>query len=382
MTNQSDYLREELYDRMKRDDSLFDFLQQGSLDGMWYWDVEQPENEWMSPEFKALFGYQDHEVPNTSAWWQQHIDQGQLPEVMTRFQKHLDDGSEPYDQIVRYSHRDGSDVWVRCRGIAIRDEQLRPIRMLGCHTDVTELMHTQLELARTIEELGQVNAELERFASAASHDLQEPLRKISMLGSRLERGLSQVEGLDPTLMGYLQGMQSTAVRMSSMLRDVLNYAKLSRHELPRERVALSQIAADVVLDLAARIEQTGAHFKVEPQLPEAVCHPTYIYQLLLNLSSNALKFASPGEPPRVYIRGQQVPGGVQIEVKDEGIGFDAARFGAKIFEPFERLYVKSKYPGSGLGLATCRRIVELHGGTITAISAPGEGATFRAFLPS
>jgi PAS domain S-box-containing protein len=125
------YLKRELYELVQKDSHIFEFLEAGSLDGIWYWDLENPTEEWLSPRFKELFGYEDHEVPSTSTWWQQHIFPEDLQFTVDNFNKHCTDPNHPYDQTVRYRHKDGSTVWVRCRGIAIRDETGKAIRMLG-----------------------------------------------------------------------------------------------------------------------------------------------------------------------------------------------------------------------------------------------------------
>lgn len=132
------YLRKELYERVRAGDDVFEWLKEGSLDGVWFWDLENPENEWMSPRLKEVFGYEDHEVPNTSAWWQENIFPDDLPGILDMFDRHVKYG-EPYDQVVRYRHKDGSTVWVRCRGLVLKDQSGRPVRMLGAHTDVTAL---------------------------------------------------------------------------------------------------------------------------------------------------------------------------------------------------------------------------------------------------
>lgn len=142
------YLKKELYSRIAREPALFEWLQSGSLDGIWYLDLENPEEEWYSDEFKRLFGYEPHEVPNKSSWWMENIHQEALDEAMEAWQKHVSDPSFPYDQIVRYWHKDGSLVWVRCRGLAIRDENGTAIRFLGAHTDVTDLASSRLRYDR------------------------------------------------------------------------------------------------------------------------------------------------------------------------------------------------------------------------------------------
>ncbi len=140
------YLEEELYRRFRDDPALFDFLQAGSLDGVWYWDVENPEHEWYSPRFAELFGYEPHEIPPTSAWWQDNIAPEDLPAALAAFEEHAADANRPYDQVVRYRHKKGHLVWVRCRGLIIRDDQGRPLRMLGAHTDVSELKNIEAQL--------------------------------------------------------------------------------------------------------------------------------------------------------------------------------------------------------------------------------------------
>jgi len=145
---QDHYLKTELYQLIQQDPSIFEFLQSGSLDGIWYWDLEHTEHEWLSPRFKKIFGFEDHEVPNTSAWWQERIFAEDLPIALGNFAQHCEDPNHPYDHVVRYRHRDGSTVWVRCRGMAIRDDG-RPVRLLGAHTDVTafKLAEEQLRAA-------------------------------------------------------------------------------------------------------------------------------------------------------------------------------------------------------------------------------------------
>ena len=138
MTDEQDhYLRQELYERVRTDPSIFEFLQRGSLDGIWYWDLENPDNEWMSPRFWETMGYDPAEREHLASEWQDLIDPDDLNTALENFTKHCEDPNHPYDQVVRYRHQDGSTVWVRCRGVAIRDESGKPVRMLGAHTDLT-----------------------------------------------------------------------------------------------------------------------------------------------------------------------------------------------------------------------------------------------------
>lgn len=138
MASSKHYLKKELYELVQRDSSIFEFLQSGSLDGIWYWDLERSENEWMSPQFWTTLGYDPKKKKHLASEWQDLINPDDLQTALTNFEKHCIDPNHPYDQVVRYRHKDGSIVWVRCRGIAIRDKTGKPVRMLGAHTDITQ----------------------------------------------------------------------------------------------------------------------------------------------------------------------------------------------------------------------------------------------------
>lgn len=161
MGEQEHYLKKELYELVKKDDTIFEFLQSGSLDGIWYWDLEKQENEWMSPEFWKNFGYDPAEKKHLASEWQDMIHPEDLKRAIENFKSHCEDSDHPYDQFVRYTKKDGSTAWVRCRGIAIRDENGTPIRMLGAHVDVTALKNTEARLQKANEELVMMNKFLE-----------------------------------------------------------------------------------------------------------------------------------------------------------------------------------------------------------------------------
>ena len=144
--SETHYLKDELYNLVSRDPSIFEFLQHGSLDGLWYWDLENPEHEWMNEAFWELLGYDPKEKKHLAQEWQHIINPDDLQVALENFHKHCTDPNHPYDQVVRYRHKTGKTVWVRCRGIAIRDKHGKPIRMLGAHNDLTELK----ELEKTL----------------------------------------------------------------------------------------------------------------------------------------------------------------------------------------------------------------------------------------
>ncbi|ADO78172.1 sensor domain-containing diguanylate cyclase [Halanaerobium praevalens] len=153
---QNNYLQNELYNLVQNDNSIFEFIQSGSLDGIWYWDLENPEQEWMSPKFWQTLGYDPEQKKHLASEWQDIIFKEDLKLASENFEKHCADPNHPYDQIVRYRHKNGSTVWIRCRGLAIRDQNGQAIRMLGAHTDITDLKLAEKEVSRLKEEYQKV----------------------------------------------------------------------------------------------------------------------------------------------------------------------------------------------------------------------------------
>lgn len=153
---QENYLKQELYTLLNTDGRIFEFIQSGSLDGIWYWDLEHPENEWMSPKFWTTIGYDPDEKRHLASEWQDIIFQDDLKLAIENFHKHCQDPNHPYDQIVRYRHKHGSTVWIRCRGMAIRDADGKPIRMLGAHVDISELKEAEREISRLTDQYEKV----------------------------------------------------------------------------------------------------------------------------------------------------------------------------------------------------------------------------------
>lgn len=240
---------------------------------------------------------------------------------------------------------------------------------------------------RQRQELTRSNEELQQFASIASHDLQEPLRKIQAFGNRLKEKYSEElteQGLD-----YLERMQNAAQRMQALIQDLLILSRITTRAQPFMVVNLAQITQEVLSDLEVRIQQTEGRVEVG-ELPTINADPLQMRQLLQNLIGNALKFHRDEEPPIVKIDAQlfgQQPIAeassatiCQITVEDKGIGFDE-KYLDRIFNVFQRLHGRSQYQGTGMGLAICRKIVERHGGSITAESKPGRGAKFIVTLP-
>jgi signal transduction histidine kinase len=241
------------------------------------------------------------------------------------------------------------------------------------------------------QQLKQSNENLERFAYVASHDLQEPLRKIQAFGDMLYR--KQAEALDEASVGYIRRMQAAASRMTDLIGDLLTYSRVSSKPLEFEPVELAAVLRAVRSDLDLVIREKAAQLIIDP-LPILTGDATQLRQLVQNLLSNALKFSRPAVPPRVEIRYRTVPASVvpfggeaapdtdfhELSFVDNGIGFEP-QYADRIFEAFQRLHGRSEYPGTGIGLAIVRKVVENHHGLITVDSTPGQGSTFRVYLP-
>jgi PAS domain S-box-containing protein len=244
--------------------------------------------------------------------------------------------------------------------------------------DITERRTAELKLRAYAEALQASNRELEQFASVASHDLQEPLRKIQAFGDRLKT--KYYSALDDGGKDYIERMLTSAGRMRRLIDDLLAFSRVSVKPRQPQWVDLNAVARDVLNDLEERIVQTGGRVDVGP-LPVLPADPTHMRQLLQNLIGNGLKFARPGVPPVVTVASETTPTGHRLTVADNGIGFED-QYRDRLFQVFQRLHGRNEYEGTGVGLAICRKICERMGGTITASGTPGVGAVFTADLPA
>lgn len=232
-------------------------------------------------------------------------------------------------------------------------------------------------LQRRAAELARSNEELDSFASIASHDLQEPLRKVRTFNEQLT--VLDGDHLSERGRDYLARSNAAAERMQNLIEDLLRFSRVSTQGRRFETVDLGQVLAGVLDDLAAPIAEAGARIHAD-LLPSIVADPLQMQQLLQNLLSNAVKFRREGVAPEIGVTATLDGSRLRLEVSDNGIGFEP-RYSARIFRIFERLNGRSAYPGTGIGLALCRKIADRHGGTIEAVGRPGEGATFIVTLP-
>jgi len=275
----------------------------------------------------------------------------------------------------RFRCKDGSYKWLAWRVKTVLEEHL----VYAVARDITESKKTGQALAATMIQLKRSNSDLQHFASIASHDLQEPLRAIQAFSDRLQT--KHGEGLSGEAHDYLTRIQNAASRMRSLIQDLLAYSRVTTKTRPFTPVDLAATAGAILSDLAIRLEETQGRVEIGG-LPTIAADAMQMRQLFQNLIANALKFHRDDEPPLVRIYTQrpqkahaQEKQMVQIVVEDNGIGFDE-KFAERIFAPFERLHTQSKYSGTGIGLAICRKIAERHGGGISVTSVPGQGSKF------
>ncbi|HTJ14775.1 MAG TPA: ATP-binding protein [Dinghuibacter sp.] len=341
------------------------------------------------------------ETPAADCWYEQMHPEDVQPWIRAyhpAFSKR-----EGFSAEFRLQRHDGSFRWMSCRAMPRLDEAGRFLGYSGACLDIHEQRLNEEALERRVSErtlalqqanlsLQQRNHELEQFAYVTSHDLQEPLRKIRIFVDMLLRQEESV-AVDAEKLQSLGRIRSSADRMAQLIKDLLTYSRLGLDGLLFTPTDLNTVVLAALRDFDLRIEETGARVHVL-SLPIIDAIPLQMSQLFYNLVGNALKFLRPGTAPTLRIFSQtltaqelaQYPSleqdGVyyRIVIKDNGIGFNQA-FVEKIFVIFQRLNPKERFPGTGIGLAICRKIVQNHRGEIFAFGKENEGAEFHIVLP-
>ncbi len=325
----------------------------------------------VSPEFETMLGYQPGELPMTYDLWYASVHQEDRERAQGAVQAYLDGTAPEYVEQFRFRTKSGGYKWVQARGEVVqRDSQDRPTRLIGTHTDISE----QQEM---VERLEQSNRELEQFAYVASHDLQEPLRMVSSYTQLLERRYK--DELDDDARDFIHYAVDGATRMQRLIQDLLTFSRITTRGKQLEPVSAHEALGEALANLSTSIEEHKA-LVTNDELPEVLADYGQLVALFQNLVGNGIKFH--GEmSPRVHVSARSDNGAVVFCVQDNGIGMDPG-YSDRIFVIFQRLHTRSDYPGTGIGLAVCKKIVERHGGKIWLETEPEKGSRFYFSLPT
>lgn len=369
--------------------------------GSWELDMQHGNEMIWSRECRRIYGFPDNMKPDFDMLMHL-VHPDDAAEVSRRMRVAINPSGDGHFNFEYRIHRFNSEAirWVKMRGKVYFSDKHEPVRFIGTVFDITDekmakeaLEHTvqerTRELLRANERLAKSNSDLEQFAYIASHDLQEPLRKIRTFAELLKKNVN-----DPTTFNtYYEKINLAAQRMSVLITDVLNYSRVSRATTHREVVDLNELLQVAQSDFELLIEQKNATVRTD-RLPVIRGQRAQLQQLFGNLLSNALKFSK--EKPEVDITHKMVsateaqkmhselrPASSYVEIyfKDNGIGFDQ-EYADKIFQIFQQLNSPREYSGTGIGLALCKKIVENHGGAISATGEEGQGAVFTIVLPA
>lgn len=297
----------------------------------------------------------------------------------------------PEDTVVfRVIRADGQLRYFQASGKGMVNEYGEKL-VIGIHMDITDLYELNLRLSQQNRELAERNSELESFNFIASHDLQEPLRKIQSFSGRIMQ--KHWNGISDEGKEYFQRISGAASRMQQLIDDLISFSQLSDTAMELQHISLEQLVVESIANLKTEDEEVEIDMQ---DLPEIKVVPFQFRQVVQNILSNAIKYRKPGQPARITIRSQRVPRqdmvlqnapGIspapwfhKISISDEGIGFEQ-QYAKKIFDLFQRLHTRHEYAGTGIGLAICKKVVNNHGGYIKANATPGVGATFDIYIP-
>ncbi|TAN57027.1 MAG: PAS domain S-box protein [Magnetospirillum sp.] len=328
---------------------------------------------YVNPCFCANSGYERHEVVGRTP---AIVKSGETSDQEYRQLWQTITSGNVWRGMFHNRRKDGSSYWDEASISPVRDLSGRISHFVGITQDVTERQMKEMELHKAVEHLTKANTELERFAYVASHDLQEPLRTLTSFTQLLDR---RFHGrLDSEAVEYMTFIVDAAKRMHELINDLLAYSRVTGEGRGFARVALAPICDLALHNLKCSIEEAGAVVTVG-ELPEVQGDEVQLMQLFQNLIGNAIKFRRSGTSPEVAVAAQRRPGEWLFSVRDNGIGI--ATTDQDIFEIFRRLHSHAEYPGTGVGLAVCKCIIQHHQGRIWVESEPGAGSTFFFTLP-
>ncbi|MGM0951536.1 MAG: PAS domain-containing sensor histidine kinase [Pseudomonadota bacterium] len=349
--------------KLRENEALLKMAERVAMLGGWVVDLNTGKSTW-SDAVCSIHDLAPGQAPNVEDALQFYIPEHR-ERITNAVQTCIETGI-PFDEDLQIRTAEGRLRWVRAIGHGVKDNNGEISGLQGALQDITASRLAKEELERS-------NRELQDFAFVASHDLQEPLRKIQAFSDRL---ISRSENLDDQEKDYLKRMQSAAGRMQSLIEDLLSYSRVTTQAKPMVACDTGAILGEVLQDMETTISREHAQIDVS-ELPDTFGDATQLRQVLQNLLSNAIKFHAPDRSPEIAVKAEDVSEDQwTLVVSDKGIGFDE-RYAQKLFYPFQRLHQKAGYAGTGIGMAIVKKILDRHGATVTVNSKPGEGTTFR-----
>lgn len=372
--------------QMEEAEAIFKF-------GSWECDLKERHFRWSEGLFDMI-GIESKLYPSSIVpldLYQKYVHPDDLEQLQIYTRKVLSQKNKIYENEHRLIDEDGKIKYVMLRARVHYDEEGKMTRAMGVTADLTEIENYRRELERQVVALNKSNKELEQFAYVASHDLQEPLRKIKAFGERLDKKYTGL--LDDEGKFFIDRMINAAQRMNQLIEDLLTYSRASRYIDAPQSVDLNVVVKNVLEDLELKIQDEKAIVQLDT-LPIIEAQRVQMRQLFQNLIENALKFRKPDVAPNIQIRCKKIPKEefinltkhktendyYEFKVIDNGIGFEQ-QYADQIFAIFQRLHGRNEYEGTGLGLAICRKIVETHNGYMEARGQEGIGAEFVFYLP-
>jgi len=322
-----------------------------------------------------MLGYSQVELANLT--WEDLTHPDDLASDRAKFDKLLDGTEDSYSLEKRFICKSGEIIYTMLTVACVRKEDGSPDYFAATIQDISLRKQAENRLKEALQVLAASNRELEQFAYVASHDLQEPLRTITSYIQLIERRFCAE--LDDDAQEFINYVVEAAARMKTLINDLLEYSRIGRKDLPNEDVDLNQVVANISSQIQLSIDETGTELQVD-HLPTLRGVRSQFNQLFHNLISNAIKFRRKDVPLTIRISAKEIGEFWEISLQDNGIGIEAQYFD-RIFTIFQRLHTVKEYPGTGIGLAQCKKIVERYKGTIHLQSIPGEGTTFIIRLP-
>lgn len=355
-------------------------ISEATNDAIWDWEITSGNHYW-GDGFRKLFGLIPEIEGRSSDYWEKRIHPEDFERVKTITEELLKSKESTYFEI-EYRFRKGDDTYAHVldKGSLIRDKTKNPIRMVGAIQDISHrkvyeesLKVLNEDLVRSNTELEISNKDLEQFAYVASHDLQEPLRMITSFLGLIEKKYSAV--LDEKGKQYIHHAVDGARRMRQIILDLLEFSRVGNLAGPKKWVSSKSLVEEVMLLNQKKINERKVKIHLG-ELPDICCHSSAVIQLFQNLISNAIKYQKQDAVPEIWIQGTERKNFWEFTVKDNGIGIEKDYL-TKIFIIFQRLHQKEEYSGSGIGLAICKKIAEIHGGKIWVESTYGDGSEFH-----